>query len=387
MELYTEKQGDYYLLTHGDQQWEMRLEGNDPVFIDHKTGKPVEMSVINAAILLNPNDPTTAENSTKFSQAYAALKQIQTATPETQVAAAPPAPKDATFELHGDHGYKVTSPEDEAVVFLELVDNEKAWMDANHQPIADNSQLQDFIKTVEAQHNGTDVEAATADLRACHQAALAAEADDYAYPVAGTTATATFPTQSDVENAPIVEAVKPDVMEKGKVSTNSIPADQVGDYMAAFQADAAEIADIDITRADNVASVQAPVTPQFAAAQSAPAAPPRPVQQMAIMGSGTGVEGYDPKVEALQQALINADPSYANVLAYSGSNGVDGQEGPRTRAAIEGYAKAHGLDANAMSIDDFIAAVEQNTRDAHANIAQTQTQDPPNLPSKERLSL
>ena len=83
-----------------------------------------------------------------------------------------------------------------------------------------------------------------------------------------------------------------------------------------------------------------------------------------LKGSGDSVEAYDPKVEAMQLALIEAGVQYHATLTYTKPNGeeiaADGLEGPRTRAAVELYAKNHGLDLSTMSIEDFTKHVQEH---------------------------
>lgn len=76
-------------------------------------------------------------------------------------------------------------------------------------------------------------------------------------------------------------------------------------------------------------------TPEASKAPMTPAAPSAPARLT-----------YDAKIAELQQAFVDADPKYTNILRYSGSNGVDGLRGRRTNEAIDLYARENNLDAS-----------------------------------------
>lgn len=86
--------------------------------------------------------------------------------------------------------------------------------------------------------------------------------------------------------------------------------------------------------------------------------PPEPEPQqgvykrLAILGNGnTVIRPPDSDITKLQKALVEA--GYDIGKNRDGSPMIDGLEGPKTRAAIQAYAQANGLDAGTMSLSDL----------------------------------
>lgn len=120
-----------------------------------------------------------------------------------------------------------------------------------------------------------------------------------------------------------------------------------------------------------------PVTPRAKPDTGEQASAAQNKDRLAIEGSGNSVEPYSDKVKAMQQALVDLDPAYEEILSYQ-KNGekiaVDGREGPRTRAAIEKYAQDHDISAEqikTMTADEFTAHVKATTQ---AKLEATQEQ-------------
>lgn len=104
------------------------------------------------------------------------------------------------------------------------------------------------------------------------------------------------------------------------------------------------------------------ITPDAAQAIPAQAAPVQNTGHSLFKASGNGVAAYDFKVAELQQALIERDPKFKDTLKYQKDGqdvAVDGREGPRTRAAVEQFAKDNHINLNdVQNIDELIEKIK-----------------------------
>ena len=88
--------------------------------------------------------------------------------------------------------------------------------------------------------------------------------------------------------------------------------------------------------------------------------------RMAITKNGNDVAAYDPRVSYAQQLLASIpDSNYADMIKYDGSNGIDGLEGPLTRAAFTDFAEKNfpGQDPRTIPLETFIEKAESLTVD------------------------
>jgi hypothetical protein len=187
------------------------------------------------------------------------------------------------------------------------------------------------------------------------------------------------PKDASVEAEPEREAVT----ERPQISENVVQIPDHSESLGSVQSDATPV---EPTDKPGLAEEPAESHPSTIVDESAPVVAEReketapPVtdhSRMAIQGEGRGVEQFDSQVKELQEALIQADPKYKEILTYTNRNGeevtADALEGWRTRKATDLYAQENNMsDPRQIPIDDFINAVK-NKAELTAEAATTQS--------------